>query len=195
MTRRRLPHLSVIGQPLFITFRLQNSLPHHRAFPAADLTSGEAFLAMDRLLDKARSGPTFLKMPAIAELVHTSIRFGADVGHYRVHAWVIMPNHVHLLIAPLVDVSRLLGSLKGATARKANLLLARTGKAFWQDESFDHLVRDGDEFRQIERYIENNPVSAGLVARPEDFPWSSAGTSPRQPESPPQAEGLPHSVG
>jgi putative transposase len=195
MTRRRLPHLSVIGQSLFITFRLHNSLPHHRAFPAANLTSGAAFLAVDRLLDKARSGPTFLKMPAIAELVRTSIRFGADAGHYRVHSWVIMPNHVHLLIAPLVDVSRLLGSLKGATARKANLLLKRTGQAFWQDESFDHLVRNGDEFRQIERYIENNPVAAGLVARPEDYAWSSAGTSPRRAEIPPQAEGLPHSVG
>ena len=99
-----------------------------------------------------------------------------------------MPNHVHLLLTPLVEVSRLLGSLKGATAREANSLLHQTGRAFWQHESYDHLVRGGDEFRRIKRYIENNPVAAGLAATPEGYSWSSAGA----PERPPQAEGLPH---
>jgi REP element-mobilizing transposase RayT len=187
MNRRRLPHLHLIGQPLFITFRLHNSLPANRPFPSTNLTSSEAFLTVDRLLDQARAGPTFLRMPNIAEIVLGSIRYGADAGHYRLHACVIMPNHVHLLMTPLIEPSRLLGSLKGTTAKRANLLLARTGRAFWQDESFDRVVRSGDEFKRIERYIESNPVAAGLVSKPEDYEWSSAGRA----ESTPQAAGLP----
>jgi len=99
-----------------------------------------------------------------------------------------MSNHVHLLITPHVQVSKLLCSLKATTAKRANLLLGRTGEPFWQDESYDHLVRNGEEFRRIQRYIEYNPVSAGLAATAEDFPWSSAG----RPTRPPQATGLPH---
>jgi type I restriction enzyme R subunit/putative DNA methylase len=53
-------------------------------------------------------------------------------------------------------------------------LLHRTGERFWQDESFDHWVRSEGEFIRIQKYIENNPVKAGLVAKAEDWPWSSA---------------------
>jgi putative transposase len=181
--RRRLPHVYAIGQPLFVTFRLHGSLPANRPFPSSNLTSGEAFIAMDRLLDQARSGPTFLREPAIARLVLASIEYGAGLEHYQMHSFVIMPNHVHLLLTPQVSVSKLLGSLKAATARLANLLLQRCGQPFWQEESYDHLVRSGDEFRRIQRYIENNPVSACLAARPEEYAWSSAG----RPARPPQA--------
>lgn len=89
------------------------------------------------------------------------------------HSWVIMPNHVHLLLTPGVSISKLLNSLKAVTARRANLILQKTGKPFWQDESYDRLVRNRDEFRRIQNYIENNPVTAGLVGTPEQFPWSS----------------------
>jgi REP element-mobilizing transposase RayT len=85
-----------------------------------------------------------------------------------------MLNHVHVLVTPSVVSTRWLGPLKGFTAYEANKILGRTGKAFWQDESYDHLVRSDVEFRRIQRYIENNPVSAGLAAAAEDFPWSSA---------------------
>jgi REP element-mobilizing transposase RayT len=98
---------------------------------------------MDRLLDEARSGPTFLRLHQIAELyiVQFSIQYGVKLDHYELHSWVIMPNHVHLLLTPRVSVSKLLGSLKAVTAKRANLLLQRTGKPFWQDESYDRLVR------------------------------------------------------
>jgi putative transposase len=186
--RRRLPHLDIIGQPVFVTFRLQDSLPAHRPFPNSDLTSGEAFVTMDRLLDHARKSPTFLRQPAIAQLVLASTEHGTEIGHYEMHSWVIMPNHVHLLLTPKVSTSRLLRSLKATTAKRANVLLQRTGKTFWQDESYDHRVRDGEEFRRIQRYIEHNPVKAGLATKPEAYAWSSAG----RPERPPQAAGLPH---
>ncbi len=187
-TVRRLPHLYVLDQPLFITFRLHDSLPSHRPFPSSHETSGKAFAAMDRLLDQARCGPTFLRQPAIAQRVLASIEYGAGRGDYQLHAWVIMPNHVHLLITPRISVPKLLGSLKSVTGKRANLLLGRTGRPFWQDESYDHLVRNDEEFRRIERYIENNPMTAGLAVTPEEYVWSSAG----RPERPPQSEGPPH---
>ena len=85
-----------------------------------------------------------------------------------------MANHVHLLILPKIDPSQLLKSLKGATAREANRLLGRTGEPFWQKESYDRWVRNQAEFSRIRAYIEHNPVKAGLVRTPEEYPWSSA---------------------
>jgi REP element-mobilizing transposase RayT len=141
---------------------VHDSLPANRTFPPVNLTSGEAFVAMDRLLDQARSGPMFLTQPDIVQLVLESIDYGAANGQYELHAFAIMSNHVHLSLTPHIDVSRLLCSLKRTTARRANLLLGRTGQPFWQDESYDHPVRDGEEFRRIQRYTEYNPVAAGI---------------------------------
>ncbi len=61
--------------------------------------------------------------------------------------------------------------LKGSTARECNKLLKRTG-AFWQHESYDHVVRNEDELRRIVEYVLNNPVKAGLVEVEEDWMWS-----------------------
>jgi REP element-mobilizing transposase RayT len=89
-----------------------------------------------------------------------------------------MPNHVHLLVTPNVVATRWLGPLKGFTAYQANRILGRAGNPFWQHEGYDHLVRSDEEFARIRRYIENNPASAGLVAEPGDFEWSSAYAGP-----------------
>lgn len=80
LSERRLPHLYAIGRPLFVTFHLYGSLPANRAFPSVKLTSGEAFVAMDRLLDHVRSGPMYLKQPDVAQLVVDSIDYGAGDG-------------------------------------------------------------------------------------------------------------------
>jgi REP element-mobilizing transposase RayT len=85
-----------------------------------------------------------------------------------------MPNHVHLLMTPHTNVSSLLRRLKGYSARQVNQLLRRTGQPFWENESYDRLVRNGEEFRRIENYILTNPVKAGLAGSVEGFPWSSA---------------------
>ena len=144
---------------------------------------------MDRLLDEARTGPLFLRMPQVATLVVEAIHHRANaLGHYELHAYVVMPNHIHLLVTPAVPVSRLMQSLKRFTAREANRILRRTGNPFWQDESYDRLVRDDAELQRIAQYIEWNPVTAGLVARPDDFPWSSAGPIANRP----QVSNLPH---
>jgi len=171
--QRRLPHFYPSGAALFISWHLHGSLPHS-VYPPDKLLTGQAFVWVDRQLDCTRQGPLSLRQPAIAQLVVDSIHRGASLDHYQLHAFVVMPNHVHLLLTPRVAPSRLLKPLKGCTARQANRILGRTGEPFWQRESYDHWVRDSAEFERIRRYIENNPVKAGLVARASDYPWSSA---------------------
>ena len=173
--RRRLPHFYNHDQPVFLTWCLHGSLPPNRHFPRAALTSGEAFAALDRLLDEARTGPFYLKQPVIAALVVAAIHHACDeLGHYTLHAFVVMPNHVHKLLSPQVPLPQLTKTLKTFTARRANQALGLTGNPFWQEESYDRLVRDQHEFDRIRIYIEDNPVRAGLVSEPSEYRWSSA---------------------
>jgi len=116
----------------------------------------------------------YLRREDIARIVVNSLQRGIELGHYDLRAWVIMANHVHVLLRPKVAPQRLLGALKGCTAREANVVLGCTGQPFWQAESYDHWVRDAREFEKIVAYIENNPVKAGFVTISEDYPWSSA---------------------
>jgi REP element-mobilizing transposase RayT len=144
---------------------------------------------MDRLLDSARTGPLYLRQPEIADMVVEAIRHRErQMEHYDLHAYVVMANHVHLLITPRVPVSKVMQSLKRFTAREGNRILGLTGRPFWQDESYDRLVRDAAEFRRIARYIEMNPVNAGLVRAPEEFLRSSS----RPIDNRPQVSNLPH---
>jgi type I restriction enzyme R subunit/putative DNA methylase len=173
--RRRLPHIQPEGKPLFVTWHLHGSMPHNRFPPPASLSAGRAFVWMDRYLDQATFGPTWLSRVEIARIVVDSLHAAEQKLRYcDVHAYVVMTNHVHVLWLPHVPASKLLQSVKGFSARQANKLLGRTGEAFWQSESYDHWVRNDAEFAKIERYIEENPVRAGLVGRAEDYPWSSA---------------------
>jgi REP element-mobilizing transposase RayT len=169
-SRRRLPHLYAIGQPLFVTFRLHDTLPLSRKFHG--LPSGKAFVCMDRLLDEERAGPSYMRIPAVAEAVVASIR-GSVPDDYLLHSWVVMPNHVHLLITPKIEASVALRRVKGVSAREANRLLGVTGRPFWQDESYDHLVRNEVEFERIGSYILRNPVRAGLARSEREYRWSS----------------------
>jgi putative transposase len=169
---RRLPHHYAVGRPLFITWRLHGSLPANRVLPQAT-TAGQAFLAMDRLFDNARTGPQYLSQPEIAAMVVHALRH-RDPSEYQLHNFVVMSNHVHILITPRVAASKVMQGLKRYTAREANRILGTTGKPFWQDESYDRLVRDEKEFARIARYIEMNPVRAGLVTVASEFLWSGA---------------------
>ena len=91
-TRRRLPHFYEIDQPVFLTWRLHDSLPPHRDFPGETLTSGQAFTIMDRLLDEARSGASCLRRPRIADMVVEAIQYNANIlRHFGLHAFVVMP--------------------------------------------------------------------------------------------------------
>jgi REP element-mobilizing transposase RayT len=174
-SHRRLPHWRPDGKPLFLTWRLHGSLPANRYVPPRGLTGGRAFVWFDRFLDQAQYGPTWLRREDIAQAIVDALHYGAEtLAHYQLHAYVVMANHVHALVTPEVDPSKLLHSLKGFTAHEANKMLGRTGEPFWQRECYDHWVLDDEEFARIRAYIENNPLKAGLVARAEDFRWSSA---------------------
>jgi putative transposase len=129
---------------------------------------------MDRHLDTTGSGPMHLGQEPVAQAVADSLRRGVVLGHYVLGAWTIMSNHMHLLLLPKAPPSRLLQSLKGASAREANRILGRTGERFWQAESYDHRVRDQEEWKRIRTYIEENPLKAGLVRSAADYRWSSA---------------------
>jgi putative DNA methylase len=177
--RRHLPHIDDAGRSVFLTWRLHDSLPPNRAFPEKSVTSGRAFVAMDRLLETARTGPVSLAQPPIARMVVESIYLSAEqLAHYELHAFVVMPNHVHMLITPKVALAKLTRCLKGITARRANQVLGLTGKPFWREESYDRTVRNRAEFEQIRRYIENNPFRAGLVGENHAFVYSSAAWGP-----------------
>ena len=108
-------------------------------------------------------------------MVVSALRYGATVRKfYDLYAWVVMPNHVHVVWEPRVAMPGIMRWLKGRTSRAANRILGRTGMRFWLDESFDHWVRTEEELRGLIEYVEENPVKAGLVERAEQWPWSSA---------------------
>jgi REP element-mobilizing transposase RayT len=158
---------------LFVTWRLYGSLP--RTFRSSgDKPPDEQFLEADRFLDHARSGPLWLKDPQLAELVIESLRQGSEqLKQYDLHAFVVMANHVHVLLRPFAEIATITRGIKGSTACRANRILGRAGLPFWQAESFDHWLRKF-QFERIASYIEGNPVQAGLAAREEDWRWSSA---------------------
>jgi REP-associated tyrosine transposase len=173
--RRHLPHWQPPGQNLFITWRLFGSLPAKFRPPNAAKSDGKQFVSFDRELDRARIGPVWLSEPKVAEVAFRELRDShLHKNLFRLRAYVLMANHIHILIEPLAPLSKITHQIKGATAYRANLILSRTYQRFWQDESFDRWVRTPAEGEKIRKYIENNPVAAGLVTRPEDWPWSSA---------------------
>src|SRR5262245_33352132 len=113
---------------------------------------------MDRLLDEAIAGPFYLRQPALPNMVVEAIHYNAAaLRQYRLWAFVVMPNHVHLLVTALAPLPRITQSLKGITAKRANALLALTGRPFWQEESYDHLVRNEREFEKIRAIHRGEP--------------------------------------
>jgi REP element-mobilizing transposase RayT len=176
---RHLPHWQPKGAVFFLTFRLKFSLPgpavgllrEQWRTGAASGNGGEGFVKWDSFLDQAQSGPRWLERADVAGAVSQALRDG-DRRQYVLYAYCIMPNHVHAVLEPEeMQLSKVMRLLKGRTARTANTLLCREG-AFWQDETYDRVIRDNNEFKNIIGYLLNNPVKAGLVLRWTDWPWT-----------------------
>jgi REP element-mobilizing transposase RayT len=149
--RRRLPHWIPDDTILFVTWRLAGSKPGDQA------------------------GPKWLVDPPVAGMLVDALLYGETARQpYRLHAWVIMPNHVHVVWEPVCELSAITRWLKGRTSRTANQILGRTGMPFWQDESYDHWIRSSKELRALVGYVEENPVRAGLVGAAAEWRWSSA---------------------
>jgi putative transposase len=171
---RHLPHWQPEGASLFVTWRLHGSLPKVVEIPT-NQSAGKIFLAFDRELDKAATGPRWLEDEQVSQCIVNSLQYcEQQLGLYQLRAWVLMVNHVHILIHPETKLTRITKAVKNFSAREANLILGRTGQRFWQDESYDHWVRSVEELEKIVRYIEENPVAAGLVERASEWRWSSA---------------------
>jgi len=129
--QRRLPHVWASERPVFLTWRLHGTLPPHRWFAGGSLPSGKAFAALDRLLDEARTGPFYLRQPVLADMVVEALFYNArTLRQYALHAFVVIPNHVHLLVTATVPLPKLTKSLKSITAKRANAMLALTGSPF-----------------------------------------------------------------
>ncbi len=185
-TRGYLPHLELPEGTYFVTFRLADSLPASvlirlkeecflsKAFliPQNILPSKDEYHnKIEELLDNG-AGECWLKDPNIAKVVVDALR-RYDAQHYYLHAWTVMPNHVHVLftIESTSTLSLVVQGWKGATAFQANRMLARSGR-FWQPEYFDVLVKTSRQFEFCLRYILNNPVKAGLCTEFFHWPWS-----------------------
>jgi putative transposase len=198
--RRNLPHIQPEGATLFITFRLANSLPkevverllaekkrvEERINRLAEkgerqkqlyLQHQHFFEKWDEALDKLTYGEKYLSNSKIADLIAESLHY-RDGKVYDLESFCIMPNHVHLVSAPLEEVngkfyslSKIMHSLKRYTAYESNLILGRTG-AFWQHENYDHFVRDAAELERIIKYVLHNPVKAGLIDDWTKWKWS-----------------------
>ncbi|HLA09915.1 MAG TPA: transposase [Pyrinomonadaceae bacterium] len=128
---------------------------------------------IEKYLDQGY-GSCFLKDEQIAFMVQNAL-LKFDGVRYRLHAWVVMPNHLHLLMTRFdeFEIKNLMQAFKSYTAHQANKILGRKGE-FWMDDYFDRWTRDERHFRATVRYIENNPVKAGLCAKPEEWPFCSA---------------------
>jgi putative transposase len=196
--RRNLPHLQPRGVTIFVTFRLAGSLPaslieqwkEERKWLAQlentnpthftqVITDFERtwFAKFESVLDGVTCGPTWLKDERIADQVADSLHY-RDGKVYRLDAFSIMPNHTHVLFKPLAangldyySLATIMQSLKGFTAHECNSLLGREGE-FWAHESYDHYVRDHDEWTRIADYVVNNPVKAGYVSAWREWKWN-----------------------
>jgi putative transposase len=175
-SRGYLPHFDAPGVRQMITYRLADAMPASRRHEWEALLviedERERRIKIEGYLD-AGHGECHLRRPEIAALVQENL-LHFDGGRYRLLAWAVMPNHVHALVEILqTPLAEILHGWKSYTGKAANHLLKRTGD-FWQDEYFDRFIRDEEHFRKALRYIENNPVKAGLVKTAEEWIFGSA---------------------
>jgi len=179
-----LPHWTLEGASYHVVFRLIDSLPasvvedyrRERAVLLAETVDATEdvrerlqklfSIRVEKLLD-AGHGSCWLAHVEIAESVVSALHHFEN-KRYRLHAWCVMPNHVHVIVQPSGThaLAGILHSWKSYTATLANRILKREG-GFWQKESYDHLIRDADDLDHTVRYVQANPVGAGL----KDWPW------------------------
>ncbi|MFZ2448967.1 MAG: transposase [Methylovulum miyakonense] len=207
-SRGYLPHFDAPGTLQFITFRLADSLPQtvlkqlERELEQLPISTRERERRkqIEQWLD-AGLGCCALRHPRMAEIMQQTLQ-KFDGERYRLIAWCIMPNHVHVLIEPTVSLPKILQSWKSFTgswaiSHNAELGLGVPGKVnadletgipsaagkaknqFWMREYWDRYIRDEGHFHSAINYIHNNPVKAGLCKEACDWPWSSAYTGQR----------------
>jgi REP element-mobilizing transposase RayT len=186
-SRGYLPHREREHPTYFVTFRLADSLPRDlviqlrrqresakKVTTAVEAVAGRAAARELRsLLRTAEScldsglGECHMRDSRIAKIVADALQHFQGT-RYQLLGWCVMPNHVHVVFAPLGEnkLDRILHSWKSFSALMANRLLQRRGN-FWQREYFDHLVRSEGSLLKILHYVKENPTRAGL----RNWPW------------------------
>jgi REP element-mobilizing transposase RayT len=178
-SRGYLPHFDQDGFTQFVTFRLADSVPQNVLkrwqldLENGSITDADLRRRIERYLDQ-NYGEGWLRRPLIGKLVEEAL-LKWDGERYRLIAWVIMPNHVHLLLSPMEHhrVAGIMHSIKSYTSHEAIKILKRTGH-FWAKEYYDCYIRDQRHFASTIAYIENNPVKARLCSSPKEWPFGSA---------------------
>ena len=174
--RGYLPHFDAPGVTQFVTFQLDDSFPvtRHAEWEVIlrEPDDSKKRLQLEAWLDRGH-GACWLRRAEVAELVE-QLLLAEDGRQYRMQAWVVMPNHVHLVVDVWeVPLAELIGGWKGRSSRRANLLVGRSG-TFWQEDYYDTLIRDEAHLRRAIRYTEQNPVKAFLVTTAREWVWGSA---------------------
>lgn len=198
--RRKLPHIQPLLGTFFVTYRLHNSIPVHAKQQLLDKFQAEKarvirlenhsikiidklnrryFGQFDSLLDLCAYCPAYLLDNGVAQIVTDSLHFWND-ERIDLIAYCIMPNHVHAAFTLITETTKsgranslkpLMHSIKSYSAHEANKVLKVNGD-FWEEETYDRLVRDSDDLRRIVRYILTNPVKAGLCCDWESWKWT-----------------------
>jgi REP element-mobilizing transposase RayT len=174
--RGYLPHRDEPGLTQFVTFRLKDSFPESLRSEWEHLLRIEddrnRRVELENYLDRGR-GQCFLRQSLIGGMVEDALQFFND-DRYILRAWVVMPNHVHVLFKTnATPMAEILNSWKKYISQKANQILGRRG-AFWQADYWDTFMRGETHEMKTRKYIESNPVKAGLVIEAKTWPWSSA---------------------
>ena len=199
-SRGYLPHRDEICLLQSITTRLADSLPQEKLrqleTTLQTLPAEARDLARRKQIETwldAGMGCCALRHASLAAIVETAF-LHFDGERYRLLAWCVMPNHVHVLIrphAPLAEIVRSWKSYTGrwALAHNAELGLGVPGKTLWMREYWDRFIRDEVHLRAVGAYIHDNPVKAGLCPTAAEWPWSSArlAAPPGTPGSSPAA--------
>ena len=155
MIYTNLHHIDIEGYYQFVTFRTADSVDNYLLkVLSQDIPNSKKQLEADEYLDNSLTG-AYLN----GEILNTLSQFlkSKDTVLYELYAFAIMSNHVHLLIKPLVDMNKLMKSLKGTSAKLINELMKRSGQ-FWAKDYYDKLVRDEEHFRVVYEYIKKNPL-------------------------------------
>lgn len=185
-SRGYLPHFECSELTQHVTFHLADSLPQSVLLRlqaelrtlSPEQRDAERRRRLDAWID-AGHGSCVLSKPDIADMAQASL-LTFDSQRYRLLAWVVMPNHVHVLFQPINGwtVARIVASWKKFTARKIcdsqRASGEKPGAPVWHREYWDRYIRDQRHLEQAIEYIHLNPVKAGLVAAPESWCWSSA---------------------
>lgn len=187
-SRGYLPHRDAAHLIQFVTYRLADSLPQEKlnllndelAHLAEDQRDVEQRKRIEAWLD-AGMGCCALRHPEVARYIQDSfLSFHGD--RYFLHAWCIMPNHVHILLEPRADLATIVQGWKSFTSRwvlrqnqRLGLAIPESGQ-LWMREYWDRYIRDAEHYRKAVDYIHQNPVKAKLCREAKDWTWSSAFT-------------------